>query len=135
MSKGSGSQTSTTTSAPPSTIAPLLQGAAQAATDRYNAGSYIAPIQQTGIDYGQKVLNGDFLNANPYLDRHSRTLQVPLRTPCSRISRWLGEILAEWTQLLTLNMEPLELVADMTTSQPKSTAETTKRSVRDSRTF
>ena len=68
MSKGSRDQTSTTTTAPPSYLQPYLENSAQQATNLYNQGNYVAPIEQTAIGYGQNVLSGSYLNNNPYLD-------------------------------------------------------------------
>lgn len=60
----------TTTSAnePPAYLRPYLEQAAGAAQNLYGQGPYIAPIQQSAIDYGTGVLRGDYLNSNPYLD-------------------------------------------------------------------
>jgi hypothetical protein len=60
--------TTNQTNAPPAYIAPYLQDAAGQASSLYGQGNYVAPIQQSAIDYGTNVLNGNYLNSNPYLD-------------------------------------------------------------------
>lgn len=69
MSKGSRNQTTTTTTAPPSYIEPYLQNAAGQAQNLYQQGNYVAPIENTAIQYGQNVLSGNYLSpeSNPYL--------------------------------------------------------------------
>lgn len=52
----------------PAYLQPYLTQAAQAAQQRYAGGNYVAPVQQAASDYGTAVLNGSYLNANPYLD-------------------------------------------------------------------
>lgn len=90
MSKGSKSQTSTTTSAPPSYLQPYLTGAAGAANTQYQAGGTPvvpfsdetnqaltaatnratagSPLNSAASDYSTKTLNGGFMGSNPYLD-------------------------------------------------------------------
>lgn len=90
MSKGSKSQTSTTTSAPPSYLQPYMGGAATAANDLYTGGGTPvtpfadetnqaltaatnratagSPVSGAAQDYATKTLNGGFMGSNPYLD-------------------------------------------------------------------
>lgn len=66
--QGTPDQTSSNTNAPPAYLQPYLSQAAGAAQQLYGQGNYVAPIQQSAIDYGTNVLNGNYLNSNPYLD-------------------------------------------------------------------
>lgn len=66
--QGNKDQTTTTTNAPPAYIAPYLSQAAGAAADQYGKGAYVSPLQQAAVGYGTNVLNGSYLNSNPYLD-------------------------------------------------------------------
>lgn len=66
--QGNKDQTTTTTNAPPAYIAPYLSDAAAAAHDQYGKGAYVSPLQQAAVGYGTNVLNGSYLNSNPYLD-------------------------------------------------------------------
>lgn len=66
--QGNKDQTTTTTNAPPAYIAPYLSQAAGAASDQYGQGAYVSPLQQAAVGYGTNVLNGSYLNSNPYLD-------------------------------------------------------------------
>lgn len=60
--------TQTSSRDPPAYLAPYLTQAAGAAQTAYQGGNYVAPVQQSAIDYSQNVLNGNYLNSNPYLD-------------------------------------------------------------------
>mgnify|MGYP000685728203 CR=1 FL=1 len=82
----SGSQTSTTTNAPPAYLQPYLQNAAQQATSMYGQGPQLSADQQNAnqmvrtralngspvVDSAQNfvntTLNGGFMGQNPYLD-------------------------------------------------------------------
>lgn len=66
--QGNQDQTTSRTNEPPAYLAPYLQQAAGAAQTQYGQGNYVAPVQQSAIDYGTNVLNGNYLNSNPYLD-------------------------------------------------------------------
>lgn len=86
MSKGSKNQTTTTTNAPPSYIAPYLQDAAKQASNLYQNGPALSADTQNAnqmirnralngsdtIDNAQNYvnssLNGGFMGQNPYLD-------------------------------------------------------------------
>lgn len=54
---------------PPAYLAPYLQQAAGAAQAQYGQGNYVAPVQQSAIDYTTNVLTGNYLNSNPWLDQ------------------------------------------------------------------
>lgn len=66
--RGTPDQTSSSTAAPPAYLAPYYQQAAGDAQTLYGQGNYVAPVQQAGIDYTKNVLNGSYLNSNPWLD-------------------------------------------------------------------
>lgn len=66
--QGNKPQTTTTSNEPPAYIAPYLSDAAAAARAQYGIGAYVSPFQQAAENYGRSVLNGDYLNANPYLN-------------------------------------------------------------------
>lgn len=82
----SGSQTSTTTNAPPAYIQPYLQDAAQQSTNLYNQGPQLSadqqnanqmvrtqalngsPLVNSAQNFVNTSLNGGFMGQNPYLD-------------------------------------------------------------------
>lgn len=66
--QGNRDQTSSNTNEPPAYLQPYLTQAAQQAQQLYGQGNYVAPVQQSAIDYTQNVLNGGYLGSNPYLD-------------------------------------------------------------------
>lgn len=66
--QGTPDQTTTSTNEPPAYLKPYLGQAASAAQQQFGQGAYVSPLQQKAVDYGTKVLGGDYLNSNPYLD-------------------------------------------------------------------